>query len=95
MTPYQVKLINDRELLVTLEVDPRQAILDAVEAQGISLPSNLCREGNCLYCIGRIVSGDIEQVAQDGLAETLCASYVLLCMASPNSDCTIMTRLLG
>lgn len=95
MASYQVKLINDRALSLTVDVLPKQPILDALEEHGIQLPNNLCRQGNCLFCIGRLVSGKVEPSAQDCTEMSLQnTKFVLLCAALPCSNCTIVTRLL-
>ena len=63
-------------------------LLDALEAQGMSLPYG-CRYGGCITCAAKLLSGRIEQrkaLALNG--RQLAAGYVLLCVAHPLTDCT-------
>jgi ferredoxin len=81
---YQVQLIN-RNLVV--EVAEDQYILEAVEAAGQKLPVG-CRYGVCATCAARLLKGEVEQSQAVGLKPAQAAKgYVLLCIASPRSDC--------
>ncbi len=95
MTMYEVKLVNGRGLVATLQVAREQYILDAAVASGLELPS-LCRLGNCPSCISVLVEGEIDQSAQSYLAAAeLQLGLILLCVARPRSDCTIKTHLIN
>ena len=81
---HQIKLIN-RNLVI--EVAEDQYILEAVEAAGQKLPVG-CRYGVCTTCAARLLRGEVEQSQAVGLKPAQVArGYVLLCIASPRSDC--------
>lgn len=81
---HQVVLANRN---LTLEVAEDQYILNAVEATGQKLPVG-CRYGACITCAARLIRGDVEQSKAVGLKPSQAAKgYVLLCIASPRSDC--------
>jgi ferredoxin len=63
-------------------------LLDALEAQGVSLPYG-CRYGGCISCAAKLLSGEIDQRAGVALnGRQLADGYVLLCVARPLADCT-------
>lgn len=73
----------------TIEVSGDEPILDAAEAAGLTLPYG-CRAGHCISCAARLIEGRVEQ--SEGVALTPAQEaqgYVLLCMASPRSDCVV------
>ena len=73
----------------TFRVDPRMALLDALEAQGVSLPYG-CRYGGCISCAAKLLSGEVDQRAGVALNRRQIADgYVLLCIARPLGDCTL------
>ena len=83
---YQVQLIN-RNLVV--EVAEDQYILAAAEAAGQKLPVG-CRYGVCATCAARLLKGEVEQSQAVSLKPSQIAKgYVLLCVASPRSDCQL------
>jgi ferredoxin len=85
MNTYQIELINRHNAVI--DVAENQYILDAVEATGLRLPVG-CRYGACITCAARLIEGEVEQfkaVALKPAQEAM--GYVLLCVASPRSDC--------
>jgi ferredoxin len=65
----------------SFRVDRRKPLLDALEAQGMSLPYG-CRYGGCISCAAKLLSGEIDQragVALNGrqLAEATSSSALL------------------
>ena len=72
----------------TFRVARGRPLLDALEAQGVSLPYG-CRYGGCISCAAKLLSGEIDQ--RGGVAlnrRQLADGYVLLCVARPLTDCT-------
>lgn len=87
---YEVELHHQGET-VTLSVSADESVLDAAEAAGYELPYS-CREGQCTSCVGRIDAGDLDQsngLALDPMQKD--EGYALLCVATPEADCTIET----
>jgi ferredoxin len=73
----------------SFEVDGEQALLDALEHEGVSLPYG-CRYGGCISCAAKLLAGAVDQ--SEGVAlnrRQLADGYVLLCVARPLSDCTL------
>ncbi len=71
------------------EVDGDEPLLDTLEEQGVSLPYG-CRYGGCISCAAKLLDGAVDQsegVALNG--RQLYDGYVLLCVARPQSDCTL------
>lgn len=85
MTTHTVEIERDGET-TTIEVAEDEYILDAAEDAGLDLPYS-CRDGACTSCVGRIEAGAVERngvaLDQDQKED----GYVLLCCASPRSDC--------
>ena len=72
----------------SFRVDRRKPLLDALEAQGLSLPYG-CRYGGCISCAAKLLMGEVDQRAGVALnGRQLAAGYVLLCIARPLSDCS-------
>jgi ferredoxin len=70
----------------SFRVDRRRPLLDALEAQGVSLPYG-CRYGGCISCAAKLLSGEIDQSAGVALnRRQLADGYVLLCIARPLTD---------
>lgn len=64
----------------------KEPILDQGEAAGLILPYS-CRGGMCGRCKIKLQSGEVKQLADDGLTEDEKAEgYVLACSAIPQSD---------
>lgn len=93
MTVYYVRLLNPEiGLDKTIEVPEDEYILDVAADFGIRLPSG-CKQGNCSACMGRLVSGEVDQSDQRFLRlEEVKDGYILTCVAIPLSDCTVYTH---
>jgi ferredoxin len=71
------------------QVDADSPLLETLEDHGLSLPYG-CRYGGCISCAAKLLSGAVDQkkgVALNG--RQLNDGYVLLCVALPESDCTL------
>lgn len=90
---YRIKLTNESEGIdQTVEVPDDEYILATAESAGMELPFS-CRQGVCSTCAGKLVKGTVDQADQSFLEEEqIAAGYVLICVAHPTSDCTILTH---
>ncbi len=73
----------------TFEVDGASPLLVTLENHGVSLPYG-CRYGGCISCAAKLLAGEVDQsggVALNG--RQMRDGYVLLCVARPQSDCTL------
>ncbi len=73
----------------SFEADGDKPLLDTLEKHGVSLPYG-CRYGGCISCAAKLLDGEVDQskgVALNG--RQMCDGYVLLCVARPQSDCTL------
>ncbi len=76
----------------TISVADGQYIQQAAEEKGVDLKHS-CREGCCASCIAKVISGCVCTPEHSLLSETLVdQDFVLLCVTSPESDCTIETN---
>ena len=85
--PYTITLANQGGQ--SFVVDGDEPLLDALEKHGVSLPYG-CRYGGCISCAAKLLDGEVDQsegVALNG--RQLHDGYVLLCVARPQSDCTL------
>ena len=70
-------------------VDGSEPLLVTLEEHGVSLPYG-CRYGGCISCAAKLLNGTVDQsegVALNG--RQIADGYVLLCVARPQSDCTL------
>jgi ferredoxin len=73
----------------TFEVDGDAPLLDTLEEHGVSLPYG-CRYGGCISCAAKLLDGAVDQSAGVALnGRQVYDGYVLLCVARPQSDCTL------
>lgn len=93
MAKYKVKLVNKAQNLdATIECADDKFILEAAEDNNIELPYS-CRAGSCSTCLGKIVTGKIDQPDQTFLDEDQIAKgFVLTCVSYPTSDVTLSTH---
>jgi len=70
-------------------VDGDTPLLETLEDHGVSLPYG-CRYGGCISCAAKLLDGMVDQSAGVALnGRQLRDGYVLLCVALPQSDCTL------
>jgi len=93
MKVHKITLLNtEDETESKVEVPENEYILDIAEEVGIELPYS-CRAGACCTCVGKVVSGEVDQTEQSFLDDVqLQEGYVILCVAYPLSDCAIETH---
>ncbi|MEQ1907816.1 MAG: iron-sulfur cluster-binding domain-containing protein, partial [Vicinamibacterales bacterium] len=72
----------------TVAVAAGQTILEAAEGNGVDLPS-LCRAGVCGTCRVRVTKGEVDCDTTTLDASELSQGYVLACVATPRTDCTV------
>jgi ferredoxin len=71
------------------EVDGSEPLLNTLEGHGVSLPYG-CRYGGCISCAAKLLHGEVDQSAGVALnGRQIADGYVLLCVARPQSDCTL------
>lgn len=87
MYSITVKLTDDIESVFECKDD--QYILDAAEEAGVDLPYS-CKAGACSACVGKIISGTINQEDQSFLDDDqIEEGFALLCVSYPESNCVI------
>jgi len=76
----------------TYLADNQQTILEHGEAAGLLIPSS-CRAGMCGRCKAKLISGEVTQIADDGLSEEeKQQGYILCCSSMAQSDVVIKHR---
>jgi ferredoxin len=94
-TTFSVDLVNEaQELQENILVGDDELILDVAGEKGIELPYS-CRAASCFDCLGKVIEGRVEQTDKAVAflkPDEIKAGYVLLCAASPASNCKILTH---
>jgi ferredoxin len=74
----------------TIEVNSTQTVVDAAERAGLHLPYG-CLYGVCGTCTGRLIAGNLVHVERPRALKPRHSEegYVLLCIATPRSDCHV------
>lgn len=69
-------------------IESGQTLLEAAEQADVDLPL-LCRAGICGTCRVRVVDGDVQCSSATLDADDLRAGYVLACVSTTDTDCSV------
>ena len=93
MTSYNITLKDPQGGLVgQFDCADDVSILDGLEEADLEHPAS-CRAGACSSCAMKLEEGSVNQEDQSFLDDDqLEEGYVLTCVATPTSDCVIITE---